>query len=548
MPGKDTSFSGISLREIVDGTRPIPLAGIEGALGEYGPLAMAASRVEDIRAHGGSWQATDNIPAINAALQSLKDNYGGGEVVLPTHKVYAIRPSDTNRILLPDNCRLNLGDARLRVADDSPAYTYIISGEGGPSSFVANVAVVGGEIDQNPADHVNSDAYAKHQFAALFYNVHGFRFEGVNVITGGRNTVVVNGGNCKNARVNGNTFTFVQSPSSVANYDNSAVYLEAIGIEANYNRFFSEHEEQARACIELHGPLAAAIGNQSWNYWSLANLASSQATIDGLVDSYGVTFADNVGYGLRFGVTIWPIHGTTYRQVGITGNKLYISQKTGDWTNFRGIAFTADAGIDGVCEGLDISHNSIEFEDGDTRSGLGYTTTAAIATGGQSIVRNCQITHNTIVNAPLWGIRLGNTLVAGAEHENVLVESNILVNSGYNRSENRDKRVPFAFAGKFTNTRVRNNPLIVTNAAGDSADQRYMWVISGATSGGGNVFESNPVSVNGGHTLPETVDEAIFPMHRPASATTLGSVVKKQEVFDQYGVSQGFIPIYDAIT
>lgn len=33
-----------------------------------------------------------------------------------------------------------------------------------------------------------------------------------------------------------------------------------------------------------------------------------------------------------------------------------------------------------------------------------------------------------------------------------------------------------------------------------------------------------------------------------AAATTLGTVVKKMEIFDASGVSLGFIPIYDAIT
>jgi len=32
------------------------------------------------------------------------------------------------------------------------------------------------------------------------------------------------------------------------------------------------------------------------------------------------------------------------------------------------------------------------------------------------------------------------------------------------------------------------------------------------------------------------------------SATTLGSVTKKIEVFDEMGVSLGFIPVYDSIT
>lgn len=550
----ETDLDSTTINRWIDNINTVPLASITGALEGYQPLANAASRVEDIRTHGGSWQEEDNIPAINAALQSLKTNYGGGEVVFPTHKVYPIKPSNTNRILIPSNCRLNLGDARLQVASDSPAYQTIFTAEGGPSAAVTGVSITGGEIDQNPAGHEDSDARGSGQYVVLLWDAQGVRFEGVNVITGGVNAVVVNGGNCRDVRVNGNTFTFIQAASSEVNYDNSAVYLEALGIEANNNTFYSQHSEQARGCIELHGPLAIAKGNKSYNYWTLFNLVSSGPSLDASVDRYQVVVDGNAAYGARSAIAIWPHPDTVYRGVSITNNQLNIAQISGGWNSYSGISFVRTQSVNGEFEDFDWSHNVIAFEPGDDRSvdgdgnAFAYASINAIGLGMHTKVRNGQVKDNVVTHCPHCGIRVGNTLFTGAEHENVVIEGNLQIDSGCNRSENRDKRTPFFFAGKHTNVRVRNNPLVVTNAQGNSSDQRYIWVISGSTSGGGNVFEGNPVLVNGGHTLVETIDESIFPMRRTASATTLGSVVKKQEVFDQYGVSQGFIPIYDSIT
>jgi hypothetical protein len=55
--------------------------------------------------------------------------------------------------------------------------------------------------------------------------------------------------------------------------------------------------------------------------------------------------------------------------------------------------------------------------------------------------------------------------------------------------------------------------------------------------GSGSIVATNPV-----------VYKSLLPTRLTAAATTLGTVVKKQEVFDADGVSQGFIPIYNTIT
>ena len=55
--------------------------------------------------------------------------------------------------------------------------------------------------------------------------------------------------------------------------------------------------------------------------------------------------------------------------------------------------------------------------------------------------------------------------------------------------------------------------------------------------GSGSIVATNPV-----------VYKSLLPTRLIAAATTLGTVVKKQEVFDADGVSQGFIPIYNTIT
>ena len=530
--------------DLQTGALPIALAGIEGALGDW---EYARARVTpDV-----STLTADNIPAINQALQDVKAA-GGGVVTLPTHKQFPIKPSTSNRILIPDNCRLDLGDARLQVASDSPTYTYIISGEGGPSVAATNISVAGGEIDQNPTGHVLSAAQANFQFAILTYNCDGLTVDGVNFITGSANTIAATGAeNVRNVRVNQNTFTFTKDSDTA--YDNSAVYLHAFNVEANDNRFYSAHSELARGCIEIHSPLAVARGNRSWNYWTLFNLVSSGASLDGDIDRYLVDVSGNVGYGLRAGITIWPRSGTDYRGVSINDNQLYIQQVTIDEKDAHGIAFVAAEAFDGTVDGLHITDNQITFEDGDNRTvdqhgtTISHANTHAIHTAAHTRLRNAQIKTNTIVNAPQNGIYLGNNLFSGAEHENVLVEGNLQVNTGNNRAKHGATRSAFVFAGKFTNTRIRNNPVIVTDADGTSDDQHYSYAYT-ITSGGGNVFEDNPILVNGGYTLTEASISSVFALRRPVAATTLGSVTGKQEVFDRYGASLGFVPIYDAIT
>lgn len=79
---------------------------------------------------------------------------------------------------------------------------------------------------------------------------------------------------------------------------------------------------------------------------------------------------------------------------------------------------------------------------------------------------------------------------------------------------------------------------------------------AGTVTLGGNTFTGTGSVVRAtAPTFPTTIavtgkilGTAGLGVGNSAAATTLGTVVKKIEVFDASGVSLGFIPVYDAIT
>lgn len=434
--------------------------GITPAEGDarYAPILTASREyVVDASALSG-----DIIPDINTTIAEAAAN-GGGRVAIPTGKTFAVRP-DLGHIELADNVTLDLGDAILQVASATGPYDYLISATT-PATAVERVRVTGGMIDQNAGGATSAviTPGSSRSYAVLLYNADGLSVVDTTFKGPAVNFVMVNGENCRNAEVSRCTFTFDQGASTEANYDNSAVYLEALGMAAHGNRFYSTIADAARGAVELHGPIASMTGNIAHHYQTLANVVSSFTAFADADDGF-VVVSGNSLYGGNYGVQLWPQTGDTLHDVRITDNVLALDQIDWGGASAAGVLAVRTAGNDGTIDGLTIADNTVRFQPSDTRSGLEASTTVGVGLVGRGETHNATVTDNTVINAPGTAYRIGDSAVGGVVR-GAEVYNNTAIDAGGNTNISDTRRAAFHLEGELYDTEVHDNLIRDTGSA-----------------------------------------------------------------------------------
>lgn len=405
-------------------------------------LDRIGSREFDVRRYSGT-----TIDRINAAITDAA-SVGGGRVVgiVGTQE---IDPS-VAPITARSGVTLDLGDGILKVADSAGPYNTIIrhyTGEGG--GRLQRFTVRGGLIDQNsmgqPGNNVTPGG-ATPGMAIRLYDFDSVHIDGVSITGGGTNFVLASDLTGE-AMVTGCTFEFAQAASSTPDYDHSAIYMETYGQRVIGNRFATQISERARGAIEVHGVSGVISNNTVEYYQTLANVTSPDPGAVTATDDSIMVITGNTLQGGNYGVRLWPYAGKSLRKVNISHNVIDLSQLAWNLSTSCGIAPATDASLTGTLEDIDVAHNSVYFQSGDTRAGITARDVVGIATSGHAGPSNhVRVDDNLVVRAPTFAYSVGET-VHGTTTYKPRLRGNRARNAGGNTAMTDVNRAAYTVRG-----------------------------------------------------------------------------------------------------
>lgn len=433
-----------------------------------GEISRINTREFDVRKYGASHLAADNIDFINDAILDAYNN-GGGRVVVPTGKTFGVMPSLTHRIIARSGVTLDLGDATLKVDSGSDPYLCLISGIT-TGTLLRRFTLRGGLIDQNPDGHEGADVKPGHNAITLLsHNYDRVYVDGVSFISIGRNTISLNAVAGRRARITDSDITWQQGASGTPNYDNSAIYLVGTGFQVVDCDFETTIEDQARACLEMHGSQGVMTGCNVKGFQTLANLTPSTGAI---ANPGHMTVADNTLVDGVMGVQTWLFEGRAMRDVQVHHNNLHLNPVPHDLNSSNGITLkrgTPGHEYGGSLDGYIVDHNMIRYES-DTRTvTTGGTAMAPLSTYGINTAEvhdlyNTSITDNWVIGAPGIGLKIGTSDFAGVVR-NLEARRNQLIDCGSNPNLDATTRASIYLAGELHGVTVTDNSIRDTGAS-----------------------------------------------------------------------------------
>lgn len=511
-----------------------------------GGVARTASPASIVAAATGELNVLDPVYAVptdgtdaRAALQVVYDAAAAlaavaGNAVTVRHPraTYTVNP--TTRLKLGSHVTVALDDgATIRVMDDAGDYRTIF-GAATDATYVTNVAIRGGRIDQNPAGNTTADirtavsgAQQRAVSFELFDNltVAGVAFEDCC----GVNTVLLAAPlTYRGARVLRCSFRFVKGVSSEAGglYDNSAVYLECLDHEASGNYFYCPTlADRARAAIESHGGPSLVAGNRSNGYETLCNIVSQFGATPAL-DANVIVVTDNVVARCAIGFKLWCYTGRSLRGVTITGNTIGINNAeraaAGIDVGYCGIgtAYSEDGTLDGTLEGLDIGPNTVTFERESRAGGANEDGSGGVVLNQRGAILGAKIGAVLIVDSPLQGVRVHAT---GTNYEAIDIDGPTIVDAGNNTTAtNQGVRCGLLLIGVLKVSRCRDVTLLDRGTPGPSG--KY-GIYNNVAAGSSLTIESDTIRTIQAATAGQLAvgGYATAPTAQPRSAFTLGA-------------------------
>lgn len=478
-------------------------------------VSRLKDRVFDARDYGASYQAADNIDAINAAIAAagaaVASNGGTARVVVGSSaKTFLVRPSlaQSRWIKLQSGVVLDLSDVTLKVADDSDAYDNLMTGNL-IGTLIENVRVTGGLIDLNGQGHVNANigvgtANKSHAFGS--YHAHHVVFDKVSFNACGINTIVINGTDCYDFIMEDCDITFVQGNGPTADYDNSFAYLVMEEIRIANNRFNAAMSERARGAVEIHGPNATLIGNTTKGFQTLTNLVTPDFPYAG--NRNNLTVVGNSVVDGNYGVVLWPQANDTMRNVTVSGNTFHLAQIDWNEPSATGVTVVNASTQTGAVEGLIVTNNVVAFQPGDTRTvdrngiAISYTSLCGVGLGGYGETRHAIVNSNVVLNCPSYGIRAGHP-TSGAALNDAKISSNLLVDCGSNL--NLSPKASFGVLGVANFCDIHDNRFHDTGTT--VLNGKYSFFVS-LTAGSANAITRNRETTKSGvaftHAVPDT--------------------------------------------
>ncbi len=392
---------------------------------------------------------TDDTKAIAAASRAVSQH--GGVLVFP-NGTYIFNPAEA-KILLGPITTLR-GPGTVKVKANAGKYQYII-GASDPRLPLDNIVLDGLTVDQNVEENdariVNSDQ-ASIQAVFLSWNIRILVVRNCTFQASGVNTIVANPDH-ESGTFENNTFIFHRRPEQQP-FDNSAIYFRGPKGIALGNNCRAALNAEAVTCIEMHDGDIQAADNVTENYQILANLADVQSA----------AIRKNHGTGLERGVLIWATAGHVSHNVLIADNDLSINnveRQTSQST--AGIATYYGQDVTGAFDGITISKNHVNFQPESHPRFVQYPRSNwGISTQAFGSVKNVIIADNTIENAPVRGIKIGQVKLGQQDplQSDIVIERNIILNAGYNSDESvAPYRAAIAAEGRMENVTIRYNTI-----------------------------------------------------------------------------------------
>lgn len=406
----------------------------------------------------------DDTAAIQKAIHAASA-LGGGEVVVP-NGVFLVAPTTTKRIEVPSNITITgvgtLGESVLKVKNDAGDYLTVFGAPMSTSAYVEHVKFQYLRFDQNPAG--NTTGYLKSgvsgigQHMIAFYNfynvtVDNVRFDPIS----GINTVVLNGPTAKKATVTNNTFKFVRGRGA-DRYDNSAVYLNCEDQTLTGNTFTADLSEKAFGAMETHKGPSVVQNNVTDGYQTLLHVVSPSSGQSVLHPSMEVAY--NTAKRANHAIRLWSITGTLLKNVNIHDNMIDVAQADHKEVSSSGISMVHSAGesLKGLQDGIAIHHNSITFQQAPVGIDITESSSYGIGLAPSGNISNVTVTDNTVNNAPVRGLLLGNyTTTNSSEH--VTITGNTFLNPGHDLGAQESYRAGMAIVSTQHDVTVTGNTI-----------------------------------------------------------------------------------------
>lgn len=378
----------------------------------------------------------DGVSDDTAALQTALDRGAGKNVLIPCG-IYVVAPSGTTNFLrVHDSTTVSgVGPCSvIKVKDDAGDYRTVFAQADEPG-IVKSITFRDFTIDQNPSHNRTADIRVGNRSKPQ-YAIELTSFDGVTVSNvsfdrcDGVNTVFLAGKNASNAIVRDSRFRFAKGRTldQRGEYDNSAVYLDGVGLTATGNTFKADLSAHARAAVEVHGARGMVTANRTDGYETLVNVVTETGTPT--LATNDVVVAANTVSNAGLGIRLWSGTGRTLSNVLVAGNVVSVNnaERAAHSHQGVGLAHSSDGTLDGTFDGIRIENNSFAFQ-ADSRAGMSYADSGGVLLYARGPLRNISVSGNSIINAPTQGIRVHS--VRGTA-SGISVFHNSIVDAGNN--------------------------------------------------------------------------------------------------------------------
>ncbi len=395
---------------------------------------------------------TDDTAALVSASQAVALN--GGTLTIPAG-TYIFDPT-LGHIALGSNMTIT-GTGTIRVKPGVGNFDYII-GPNPSYAVISNVTIHGITVDENVLNNPSTigDALTQQQNIILAQMLTNLNVNNVTFYVSGIYAISI-----YDYLTLQDSYISFEKRSDNAWFDNSAIYLPTDQSTCLItNTTFEGSTPGANTAIEVHKTKSCQIS---------ANRVDSYVTAVLPLDPYSVTIDSNIVTKAQYAISVWS--DTLAQNVTVTNNTISLNNLDRQSFAAAGIAlYWTTSGYTGSFNNITIENNSITFQP-EVRTNVSGYSYWGIGIQPAGNVDTVTIQGNTITNAPIRGIKVGNQL-AGNTTSNVTVNNNTLVNPG-NNTDMFGYEAGIALDGALNNVSVTNN--IIENTVSPFTGHYGIW-------------------------------------------------------------------------
>jgi polygalacturonase len=392
-------------------------------LRHFAPLLMMAPALHaalsvSVLSYGAKGDGvTDDTAAITKASTAVAKV--GGQLYFPAG-TYMINPNK-GQIVIGSNMTIT-GSGIIRVKPNTGNFQRIIS----PSPMWAptsNVTIQGITVDENvlnnPSTVFGNETQSQDIIQATMLN--GLTLNGVKFYLSGLYAAKIN-----DKLTMTNSTVLFQKRSSNAWFDNSAIYIPASHSTCSITgNTFQGLTDGANNAIEVHYSDNCIISGNKFDNYSGAVLP---------LDSNHLTISGNTITRAQYAISLWSQN--IIQGVVIKNNNISLNNRDRQSNAAAGIAlyWCSSCQMTGDFYNIQIQNNSITFQ-AENRSNVSASSYWGIGIMPAGDVNEVTISGNTITNAPIRAITIGNSLKPGQTTSNISVTGNNIISPGNNTAK-----------------------------------------------------------------------------------------------------------------